>query len=191
MENEYRILPCVDADAVRKSTASAIQQGTMYAEKLATRLKVLGGNLEIEASMIDRCRDETIMTNIQEISDDVFSAIRVAANNLYRTSLFPSALSAMSNPQEEEKRYYEEIVIPTDEVRSFLEPDAIYVRTPMLWSRQSRRARTIGPQTARDILTKLGLYDQYADYQSFIDGQEPYFSLIQEFEVPLRRLKDE
>lgn len=51
--------------------------------------------------------------------------------------------------------------------------------------------RSIGPQTAREILTSLELYDQYADYQSFIDGQEPYYSLIQEFEVPLRRLKDE
>ncbi len=51
--------------------------------------------------------------------------------------------------------------------------------------------RSIGPQTARDILTSLELYDQFSDYQSFIDGQEPYYSLIQEFEIPLRRLKDE
>lgn len=51
--------------------------------------------------------------------------------------------------------------------------------------------RSIGAQTARDILTNLELYNQFPDYQSFIDGQEPYYSLIQEFEAPLRRLKDE
>lgn len=51
--------------------------------------------------------------------------------------------------------------------------------------------RSVGAQTAREVLTKLELYDQFPDYQSFIDGQEPYYSLIQDFEGPLRRLKDE
>ena len=51
--------------------------------------------------------------------------------------------------------------------------------------------RCIGPSTARDLLTGLGLYDQFPDYQSFIDGNEPFYSLIQDFEEPLRRLKDE
>lgn len=51
--------------------------------------------------------------------------------------------------------------------------------------------RCIGPGAARDILTNLSLYDQFANYQSFIDGEEPYYSLIQQFEGPLRRLKDE
>lgn len=51
--------------------------------------------------------------------------------------------------------------------------------------------RSVGAQTARDVLSKLELYDQFPDYQSFIDGQEPYYSLIQDFEGPLRRLKDE
>ena len=51
--------------------------------------------------------------------------------------------------------------------------------------------RGIGAQTARDVLTNMELYDQFPDYQSFIDGQEPYYTLIQDFEGPLRRLKDE
>lgn len=50
--------------------------------------------------------------------------------------------------------------------------------------------RAIGAKTVRDVLTALKLYDQFADYQSFIDGQEPYYSLINEFEMPLRRLED-
>lgn len=51
--------------------------------------------------------------------------------------------------------------------------------------------RSIGAQTAREILTNLELYEQFPDYQSFIDGQEPLYSLIDDFEKPLRRLKDE
>lgn len=51
--------------------------------------------------------------------------------------------------------------------------------------------RCIGPSTARNILTNLDLYDQFPDYQSFMDGSDAFYSLIQKFEAPLRRLKDE
>lgn len=51
--------------------------------------------------------------------------------------------------------------------------------------------RAIGPSTARDVLNNLKLYDQFPNYQSFIDGNEAFYSIIQEFEGPLRRLKDE
>lgn len=51
--------------------------------------------------------------------------------------------------------------------------------------------RTIGASTARDLLNNLHLYDQFPSYQSFVDGNEAFYSYIQEFEGPLRRLKDE
>lgn len=51
--------------------------------------------------------------------------------------------------------------------------------------------RSVGPQTAREILENLKLYDQFPNYQSFIDGQDLYYNLIEDFEIPLRRLKDE
>ena len=51
--------------------------------------------------------------------------------------------------------------------------------------------RVIGPGVARDVLENLKLYDQHASYADFIDGVEPFYCLIDEFEVPLRRLKDE
>ena len=51
--------------------------------------------------------------------------------------------------------------------------------------------RSIGAQKAKEILTNLELYEQFPDYQSFIDGQEPLYRLIEDFEEPLRRLKDE
>lgn len=51
--------------------------------------------------------------------------------------------------------------------------------------------RCIGAANARKILSKLQLYNQISDYQSFINGEELFYSLIQDFEGPLRRLKDE
>lgn len=50
--------------------------------------------------------------------------------------------------------------------------------------------RTIGAGTARDVLSNLDIYDQYADYSSFFEGADPRYMLIQQFEGPLRRLKD-
>lgn len=50
--------------------------------------------------------------------------------------------------------------------------------------------RCVGAQTARTILQTLKLYDQFSNYQSFIDGNELFYSLIEDFEGPLRRLKD-
>lgn len=51
--------------------------------------------------------------------------------------------------------------------------------------------RSFGASTAREILSSLQLYDQIPDYQAFINGNELFYSLIQNFEGPLRRLKDE
>ena len=51
--------------------------------------------------------------------------------------------------------------------------------------------RCIGASTARDILKALNLYSQIPDYQSFINGNELFYELIEDFEGPLRRLKDE
>lgn len=50
--------------------------------------------------------------------------------------------------------------------------------------------RSIGGSTARDILTNLKLYDQFPDYQTFINGEQSLYGYIQDFELPLLRLKD-
>ena len=52
-------------------------------------------------------------------------------------------------------------------------------------------SRVIGAKTARDILQNLKLFDQYPSYQDFFSGSEPLYQMIQQFEGPLRRLKDE
>lgn len=51
--------------------------------------------------------------------------------------------------------------------------------------------RAIGAATAREALVTLELYDQFQSYQSFINGDETFYSYIAQFEGPLRRLKDE
>lgn len=52
-------------------------------------------------------------------------------------------------------------------------------------------SRVVGPKTVRDVLQNLKLYDQYSSYQDFFKGSEPLYQMIQQFEGPLRRLKDE
>lgn len=88
-------------------------------------------------------------------------------------------------------------------VANFIENGKIHFRRtiPSRWFRPEQNygysmvfggwTRSVGAQTARDLLKALKLYDEFADYQSIIEGQEPYYSLIQEFDIPLRRLKDE
>ncbi len=51
--------------------------------------------------------------------------------------------------------------------------------------------RTIGATTARDLLKALKLYDQFPNYKSFLGGEDALYTLINDFEAPLRRLKDE
>lgn len=51
--------------------------------------------------------------------------------------------------------------------------------------------RTVGAKTARDTLEMLNLYSQYASYQDIFDQETPLYSLVDQFSVPLRRLKDE
>lgn len=52
-------------------------------------------------------------------------------------------------------------------------------------------SRSVGAKTAREVLQKLKLYEEYPDYQDFLEGKEPMYQMVEQFEVPLRRLKDE
>lgn len=52
-------------------------------------------------------------------------------------------------------------------------------------------SRSVGAKTAREVLQKLNLYEEYPDYQDFLEGKEPMYQMVEQFEVPLRRLKDE
>ena len=50
--------------------------------------------------------------------------------------------------------------------------------------------RTVGPGTARDILDGIGMYNEFPNYESLFSDVDPLYKLIEEFEIPLRRLKD-
>ena len=51
--------------------------------------------------------------------------------------------------------------------------------------------RPIEAGAARDTFDNLNLTEDYPNYQSVLEKyREPFYSLIKEYEVPLRRLKD-
>lgn len=50
--------------------------------------------------------------------------------------------------------------------------------------------RIIGAATIREALETLELFEQYANYQTFFSGADPRYKLIEQFEGPLKRLKD-
>lgn len=51
--------------------------------------------------------------------------------------------------------------------------------------------RVIEAGMARDTFDALRLFNDYPTFQSMFEGREPMYKLIQQFEEPLRRLKDE
>ena len=50
--------------------------------------------------------------------------------------------------------------------------------------------RTVGADTARKLLSNLKLYDEFANYKDFVLGKEAMYQLVDDFNGPLRRLKD-
>ena len=41
------------------------------------------------------------------------------------------------------------------------------------------------------LLVDVYKRQEYPDYQDFLEGKEPMYQMVEQFEVPLRRLKDE
>ena len=147
----YQIMPKMEADAVQESTLLAIKKAEKLIDNLRFRLNVFQSDLTIEQNVIRNSEACELFTSIVSLSDEVFSALRSACNQLNSISTAPPAVEIRSNPEEEKTRYYRSVVLPQDQVVSHLTEKAIYVRTPMLWSRNNRRirggkGRTIGPE---------------------------------------------
>lgn len=147
----YQIMPRMEADAVQESTLLAIKSAEKLIDNLRFRLNVFQSDLAIEQNAIRNSEACELFTSIVSLSDEVFSALRSACNQLNSISTAPPAVEIRSNPEEEKTRYYRSVVLPQDQVVSHLTEKAIYVRTPMLWSRNNRRiiggkGRTIGPE---------------------------------------------
>ena len=147
----YQIVPRMEANAVQESTILAIKKAEKLIDNLRFRLNVFQSDLTIEQNVIRNSEACELFTSIVSLSDEVFSALRSACNQLNSISTAPPAVEIRSNPEEEKTRYYRSVVLPQDQVVSHLTEKAIYVRTPMLWSRNNRRirggkGRTIGPE---------------------------------------------
>ena len=147
----YQIMPRMEADAVQESTLLAIKKAEKLIDNLRFRLNVFQSDLTIEQNVIRNSEACELFTSIVSLSDEVFSALRSACNQLNSISTAPPAVEIRSNPEDEKTRYYRSVVLPQDQVVSHLTEKAIYVRTPMLWSRNNRRirggkGRTIGPE---------------------------------------------
>ena len=147
----YQIVPRMEANAVQESTLLAIKKAEKLIDNLRFRLNVFQSDLTIEQNVIRNSEACELFTSIVSLSDEVFSALRSACNQLNSISTAPPAVEIRSNPEEEKTRYYRSVVLPQDQVVSHLTEKAIYVRTPMLWSRNNRRirggkGRTIGPE---------------------------------------------
>jgi len=50
--------------------------------------------------------------------------------------------------------------------------------------------RPVEAGMARDTFDRLGLIDEYPTFNSLINGDNALYTIIQQFEMPLRRLKD-
>lgn len=148
---DYQVIPKNEAHAVQTNTISAVQKALKIADSLKYRIGVLQNDLEIEEGMIRRCEKSEVFTCISSLSDEVFSATRYACHELNAVSNNPPAIELRVDSESERKRYFRKVVLPQDQVISHLAENAIYVRTPMLWSRNNRRirgnkGRTIGPE---------------------------------------------
>lgn len=51
--------------------------------------------------------------------------------------------------------------------------------------------RAVQAKMARDTFNALRLMDEYASFKSFVDGEKSLYKIINMFEVPFRRLRDE
>lgn len=147
----YHTIPKMEADTVEECVTASIHKAKKIAENLRSRLSIFESNLEIEREMIRNCGTSEVFTCAPSLSDEVFSALRFACNELNTLSIAPPAVELRPDPEAEKKRYYRNVVLPQDQVVSHLTEDAIFVRTPMLWSRNNRmvrggKGRTIGPE---------------------------------------------
>ena len=163
----YQTIPRTEADAVHMNTVNTVEKAIKIADSLKYRLGIFRSDLEIEQTMIRKCNAAEVFTCTGSLSDEVFSALRYACSELNAISNNPPAVELRADPEEEKKRYYRKVVLPQDEIVSYLTDRAIYVRTPMLWSRNSRRirgnkGRTIGPE-------KCTIYRESVYYSILLD----------------------
>lgn len=127
--------------AVLESSALTLSKAQKYASNLSSRLKTIGLHLEVEQNLINERVEDQVYSKAMTVTDNLFTVIRRYADLLYRLSQVAPARDQQTEPIDYEKRYYRRVILPQDTVRSYLETDAIYVRTPMLRNLQRKAVK--------------------------------------------------
>ncbi len=135
--------------------------------------------VDVEREMVDvddEIDEEIVYTRAAPISDDLFSSMRNAVMSLSDLATVPPVFEEINMTdgesflQKENEKLSEEM---KKFVEVFLEDDAIYVRTPMLWTRNGRtirgaNGRAIGPERATifrgEVLEAIQNHPQFSSY---------------------------
>lgn len=132
-------------------TSSAAYRAGRIASELQRNMDRLSDRLAQEHDFLNSASPvEYISDESREMTDEVYSRIRCAAYYLYKIACeMPDNGSVFGSVASDECQHSRAVV--EDQVQAYLEPDAIYVRTPMLWSRQNKVVRSgafqkIGPE---------------------------------------------
>ncbi len=161
------------ADVVLQCATSTLEEAKKSATRFNESLQNIGALLETEKVITQYSLDDSVYSESLSLASNLFEIIRAHANFLLRISCDAPGSFAQTNPYEYTRAYYEKLILSIDQVRSFLENDAIYVRTPRLYSMQSRAVRgkksrvirqTQSTSYANSIQWSIKLQENYMTY---------------------------
>ena len=124
--------------AVLESSALTLTKAKKYVSNLSSSLKTIGLHLEVEQDLIKERIEDPVYSKAMTVTDNLYIIIRRYADLFYKLSQIAPARDQQTEPIDYEKRYYRRVILPQDTVRSYLETEAIYVRTPMLRNLQRK-----------------------------------------------------
>ena len=130
-----------EVETVLKCTEESLQKGLEYAQNLQTRLRNLSRDLEIERRYAEETGPENAAVNAVQIAEDVAFAVRFYIEKLYSLVRNAPACALQSDPQSYEQSYYNRVILSLTNIQAYLEPDAIFIRTPLLRNTQKRQQR--------------------------------------------------
>lgn len=144
-----------EVETVLSRTEELLRRGSEYAQNLQTRLRNLSLDMEIERRLAEEDEPENTAVNTLQIAEDVSFAVRFYVEKLYALVRNAPACEFQSDPQSYEQSYYNRIILRQTNICACLEPDAIYIRTPILCNVQNRSQRRGENRTAGSAQSKI------------------------------------
>ena len=144
-----------EVETVLKCTGESLQKASEYAQNLQTRLRNLSLDLEIERWFAEENEAGNAAVNAVQIAEDVSFAIRFYIEKLYSLVRNAPACELHSDPQCYEQSYYNRVILSQTNIRAYLEPDAIFIRTPLLRNMQKRPQRSEKNSAAESGQSKI------------------------------------